>query len=239
MSSSAGSSRRARASQPMPRAAARWRAPSVAASWTSAVGWRMRKKRASAKRRRAPPARERAAFADSRAALNSNGPASVSPVRFFWQASPVNSTQPVLHGTHVRLEPLERAHIAGLVAAAGRDLALYQWSAVPQGTAQMAHYVESALAGREAGTALPFATVRIGDGGGVGSSRFFDIERWPWPCGHAGATRSGPDGCEIGYTWLRPRAVRAAAHTEAKLLMLTHAFEEWGVRRVWFHPRSG
>jgi RimJ/RimL family protein N-acetyltransferase len=143
----------------------------------------------------------------------------------------VNSTQPVLHGTQVRLEPLERAHIPGLVAAAGRDLALYQWSAVPQGTAEMARYLESALAGREAGTALPLATVRIADGAVVGSSRLFDIERWSWPSGHARAARSGPDGCEIGYTWLAASAIR----TEAKLLMLTHAFEEWGVQRVCFH----
>jgi RimJ/RimL family protein N-acetyltransferase len=141
----------------------------------------------------------------------------------------------VLHGTHVRLEPLERAHIPGLVAAAGRDLALYQWSAVPQGTAEMARYVESALAGREAGTALPFATVRIADGVVVGSSRFFDIESWPWPSGHPGARRSGPDGCEIGYTWLSSSAMRTAANTEAKLLMLTHAFEMWAVHRVCFH----
>ena len=147
----------------------------------------------------------------------------------------MNSRQPLLHGIHVQLEPLERAHIAGLVAAAGGDLALYRWSAVPQGTAEMARYVESALAAREAGTALPFATVRIADGAVVGSSRFFDIERWPWPSGHPGATRSGPDGCEIGYTWLAASALRTAANTEAKLLMLTHAFEEWGVQRVCFH----
>ncbi len=147
----------------------------------------------------------------------------------------MNARQPVLHGTHVRLEPLERAHIAGLVVAAGGDLALYQWSAVPRGTAEMTHYVGSALAGREAGTAVPFATVRIADGAVVGSSRFFDIERWPWPSGHPGARRSGPDGCEIGYTWLAASAIRTAANTEAKLLMLTHAFEEWGVRRVCFH----
>ena len=147
----------------------------------------------------------------------------------------MNSRQPVLHGTHVRLEPLERAHIAGLVAAAGRDLALYQWSAVPQGTAETARYVESALSGREAGTVLPFATVAVADGAVVGSSRFFDIERWSWPSGHARAARSGPDGCEIGYTWLTPGAMRTAANTEAKLLMLSFAFERWQVLRVCFH----
>jgi N-acetyltransferase len=44
-----------------------------------------------------------------------------------------------------------------------------------------------------------------------------------------------PDACEIGYTWLTPAAVRSAANTEAKLLMLTHAFEKWQVERVCFH----
>jgi RimJ/RimL family protein N-acetyltransferase len=60
----------------------------------------------------------------------------------------------------------------------------------------------------------------------------FLIERWPWPQGHE---RAQPDGCEIGYTWLTPAAVRTAANTEAKLLMLAHAFESWGVQRVCFH----
>jgi RimJ/RimL family protein N-acetyltransferase len=143
--------------------------------------------------------------------------------------------QPVLSGAHVRLEPLERAHIAGLTAAAGSDPALYQWSYIPQGLTDMAHYVETALAARTAGTALPYATVRIADGALVGSSRFFDIERWSWPASHPQARRDGPDGCEIGYTWLAADAIRTRANTEAKLLMLTHAFEAWGVARVCFH----
>ena len=146
-----------------------------------------------------------------------------------------DATDTALAGTHVRLEPLARAHIPGLVAAAGRDLALYQWSFVPQDTAAMAQYVETALEWREAGTALPFATVRIADGTVIGSTRFFLIERWPWPAGHSQAQRAGPDACEIGYTWLAPGAIRTAANTEAKLLMLTHAFEAWEVQRVCFH----
>jgi RimJ/RimL family protein N-acetyltransferase len=144
-------------------------------------------------------------------------------------------TQPVLSGAHVRLEPLERTHIAALTAAAGGDPALYRWSYIPQGLTDMAHYVEAALAARAGGTALPYATVRRADGVVVGSSRFFDIERWAWPAGHRQASRDGPDGCEIGYTWLAADAVRTAANTEAKLLMLTHAFEAWGVQRVCFH----
>jgi N-acetyltransferase len=141
----------------------------------------------------------------------------------------------ILSGTHVRLEPLSRSHIPGLVAAARQDPTLYQWSDIPQGVAEMAHYVDVAIAWREAGTALPFATVRVADDSVIGSTRFFLIERWAWPAGHPGARRSGADGCEIGYTWLSAAAVRSAANSEAKLLMLTHAFDTWGVHRVCFH----
>jgi RimJ/RimL family protein N-acetyltransferase len=148
-----------------------------------------------------------------------------------------NSTHTVLSGIHVRLEPLARAHVPGLVAAARRDpgLSLYQWTAVPLSVADMAQYVDTAISWREAGTALPFATVRSADGTVIGSTRFFDIEYWAWPVGHPQAARSAPDGCEIGYTWLAADAIRTAANTEAKLLMLTHAFETWGVQRVCFH----
>lgn len=142
---------------------------------------------------------------------------------------------PVLSGSHVRLEPLERRHVAALAAAAGQDPTLYQWSAVPQGIEAMTQYVNTALAWREQGSALAFATVRAADGELIGSSRFFDMERWPWPSGHPGGKRGGPDGCEIGYTWLGAAAIRTGANTEAKLLMLSHAFEAWGVRRVCFH----
>jgi N-acetyltransferase len=141
----------------------------------------------------------------------------------------------LLSGTHVRLEPLARSHVPALVAAARENPALYQWSDIPQGVAEMAHYVDVAIASRETGTALPFATVRVADDTVIGSTRFFLIERWAWPAGHPGARRSGADGCEIGYTWLSASAVRTAVNTEAKLLMLTHAFESWNVHRVCFH----
>jgi len=141
----------------------------------------------------------------------------------------------ILAGTHVRLEPLARGHIEGLLAAAREDLGLYRWSSIPSSVMEMAQYVDAALAAREDGSALPFATVRNADGAVIGSTRFFLIERWVWPAGHPGASRPGPDGCEIGYTWLAASAVRSAANTEAKLLMLTHAFEVWGVYRVCFH----
>jgi RimJ/RimL family protein N-acetyltransferase len=141
----------------------------------------------------------------------------------------------VLAGRHVRLEPLSRTHVPALLAAAREDPSLYRWSTIPQDVMEMAQYVDQAIAWREAGTALPFATVRAADGAVIGSTRFFLMERWAWPAGHPGAARGGPDGCEIGYTWLSAGAVRTVANTEAKLLMLRHAFEVWEAHGVCFH----
>ena len=141
----------------------------------------------------------------------------------------------VLPGRHVRLEPLEHRHVDGLVAAAAADLSLYQWSPIPQGKVEATSYVDTALAWREAGSAAPFAIIRVDDGAVIGSTRFWNLERWSWPQGHARHGRDVPDACEIGYTWLTRSAIRTAANTEAKLLMLTHAFETWQVLRVCFH----
>ena len=126
-------------------------------------------------------------------------------------------------------------HLDGLVAAAAADPALYQWSAVPVGREAALAYIETALAWREAGKAVPFATIRVADGVVLGSTRFFDIESWAWPVGHERHGRMYPDVCEIGYTWLARNAIRTAANTEAKLLMLAHAFEVWQVLRVCLH----
>ena len=142
---------------------------------------------------------------------------------------------PVLTGSHVRLEPLEMSHVPGLVAAAQEDRRVYEWSAVPEGAAQMRQYVDTALAWRSQGSALAFATVRTADERVIGSSRFFLMERWSWPAANPRAQHAAPDCCEIGYTWLAASAIRTAANTEAKLLMLTHAFESWGVYSVSFH----
>jgi RimJ/RimL family protein N-acetyltransferase len=147
----------------------------------------------------------------------------------------VTLQSPILAGAHIRLEPLSMSHLEGLVAAAAADSALYQWSAVPIGREAALAYIETALAWREAGKAVPFAMVRIADGAVLGSTRFFDIESWTWPAGHARHGRQLPDVCEIGYTWLTRDAIRTAANTEAKLLMLTHAFEAWQLLRVCLH----
>lgn len=141
----------------------------------------------------------------------------------------------MLEGRFVRLEPLELRHVAGLAAAAAVDPALYGRTTVPQGEAGMRAYVEAALRARDADAAVPFATLRAGTGEVIGSTRFFDVEWWPWPEGHAERGRATPDVCEIGYTWLTRDAIRTAANTEAKLLMLAHAFEGWRVHRVCLH----
>ena len=140
----------------------------------------------------------------------------------------------VLAGSHVRLEPLDHRHVDGLVAASATDPSLYQWSPIPQGKVEATSYVNTALAWRDDGTAVPFAIVRVDDSVVIGSTRFWNLERWPWPQGHQ---RYGCvlDACEIGYTWLTRSAIRTAANTEAKLLMLTHAFETWRVLGVCFH----
>jgi RimJ/RimL family protein N-acetyltransferase len=147
----------------------------------------------------------------------------------------VTLQSPILAGANVRLEPLAMTHLDGLLAAAAADPALYQWSPVPQSREAALAYIETALAWREAGKAVPFATVRIADGTVLGSTRFFDMESWAWPEGHARHGRQLPDVCEIGYTWLTRDAIRTAANTEAKLLMLAHAFEVWQVLRVCLH----
>jgi RimJ/RimL family protein N-acetyltransferase len=142
----------------------------------------------------------------------------------------------VLAGDHVRLEPLGHIHRNGIVAAAAAgDPALYQWSPVPRGEAEARKYIDTALAWNAAGTAVPFAIVRRADNAVIGSTRYWNIEHWAWPPGHASYGRSTPDACEIGYTWFAPSAIRTAANTEAKFLMLTYAFESWKVLRVCLH----
>ncbi len=106
---------------------------------------------------------------------------------------------------------------------------------MPQTRQEAEPYVETALAWRDAGTAVPFATVRVADDTVIGSTRLWNLERWAWPQGHPMRARGVPDACEIGYSWLTASAIRTAANTEAKLLLLRYAFEGWQVLRVCFH----
>jgi len=139
--------------------------------------------------------------------------------------------QPTLSGTHVRLEPLSLEHLDDLLAVACGPRETYRLTFVPEDAQPMRKYVENALLLRDARAAVPFATVRLSDERVVGSTRFGNLEYWAWPTGPR-APPLPPDAVEIGWTWLAAEAKRTAINTEAKLLMLAHAFARWQVRRV-------
>jgi RimJ/RimL family protein N-acetyltransferase len=126
---------------------------------------------------------------------------------------------PTLVGDVVRLEPLTLDHVARL-AAVGLDPELWALTSIRVRTEDdMQAYVQEALDGQAAGNMLPFATVERATGTVVGSTRFGNI---------VPAHRR----VEIGWTWIAPPWQRTAVNTEAKLLMLTHAFERMGCQRV-------
>ena len=106
---------------------------------------------------------------------------------------------------------------------------------MPKTRSEVEKYIATALQWKADGKAMPFATVRLSDGIVVGSTRYFEMTRWAWPEGHPLHGRPEPNVCEIGYTWLHHSAIRTGINTEAKLLMLTHAFETWRVASVCLH----
>jgi RimJ/RimL family protein N-acetyltransferase len=128
-------------------------------------------------------------------------------------------TPVVLEGRHVRLEPLQKSHLPGL-AAVGLDPDLWRWIPTPVRTVEeMAGYIETALREQEQGVSLPFALVERQTGRAVGSTRYSSIERMH-------------HRVEIGWTWVAPEWQRTAINTEAKYLLLRHAFETMGCIRV-------
>jgi RimJ/RimL family protein N-acetyltransferase len=125
----------------------------------------------------------------------------------------------VLEGRHVRLEPLSQGHQAALCEV-GLDEELWRWIPVPVRTsAEMAAYIETALKEQAGGTSLPFATVEKGTGRVIGSTRYGNIDKV-----HRRV--------EIGWTWVARAWQRTAVNTEAKYLLLRHAFERLGCMRV-------
>ncbi|WP_343649845.1 GNAT family protein [Stenotrophomonas sp.] len=136
---------------------------------------------------------------------------------------------PTLRGQHVLLEPLQRAHVPGLAAAlegSGLDQLWYTQVPSPQ---QAGHYVHAALDAQAEGKVLPFV-IRDAAGAIVGSTRFYGLE--------ADVPR-----LSLGYTWYAPRVQRTGVNTEAKLLLLQHAFEVMGCISVvletsWFNHAS-
>jgi RimJ/RimL family protein N-acetyltransferase len=142
-----------------------------------------------------------------------------------------------LHGQHVRLEPLTLAHVPGMIAAANEDRSTYRYTLVPETAERAEEYVRTALAHGQEGSALPFATIDALTEAVVGSTRFHDLDYWDqerqWPPGRTQPRPTGtPSVAEIGSTWLAASAQQSRINTEAKLLMLTHAFEEWKVHRI-------
>jgi RimJ/RimL family protein N-acetyltransferase/GNAT superfamily N-acetyltransferase len=135
-----------------------------------------------------------------------------------------------LVGEHVRLDPLGHRHVPALLAAGANGGDLYSWTSVPRDEAGMRRLVEAAVADRDRGGSVPFAVIRLEDEAVIGSTRFWNLTYWAWP-----EPRETPDTCEIGHTWLAKDAIRTAANTEMKRLMLTHAFGVWGVRSVCLH----
>ena len=136
----------------------------------------------------------------------------------------------VLEGEHVRLEPLALSHVSALVEAADESRETYAWTWVPDGKEGTAAYTLELIQWRRQGLVVPFATVRKSDGRVVGATRFMSITSFDWP--ERSPHRRTLDSVEIGGTWLAASAQRTPVNTEAKYLMLRHAFEEWGVHRV-------
>jgi len=138
-----------------------------------------------------------------------------------------------LEGRYARLEPLTPRHIPRLLAAAQEPRDSFSLTTVPSDEAETTDYVAGLLRAHADGKALPFATVDRETGRVVGATRFLNVEFWKWPPGSPYQRGADvPDVVEIGGTWLAPSVQRTGINTEAKLLMLTHAFETWRVHRV-------
>lgn len=135
-----------------------------------------------------------------------------------------SSLSVTLTGRHVTLTPLALDDVAGLVHAASGDRSTFGWSIVPGTLEEMGVVVRRLLAEREQRTIVPFATRRSDGGEIIGMTRFLTL-RWYFE-------RDYPDAAEIGGTFLAASAQRTPANTEAKLLMMAHAFDVWGVRRL-------
>ncbi|MGD1071318.1 MAG: GNAT family protein [Bryobacteraceae bacterium] len=124
-----------------------------------------------------------------------------------------------LEGRAIRLEPLSEEHLSGLCEIGlEEDL----WELIPFRVTtpeQMRSYILTALAAQAASAAVPFATIEIASGKSVGSTRFMNID-------------VGNRRVEIGATFIGKRWQRTIVNTEAKYLMLRHAFEIWNCLRV-------
>ncbi|MGH7656068.1 MAG: GNAT family N-acetyltransferase [Gemmatimonadaceae bacterium] len=139
--------------------------------------------------------------------------------------TPLQIAPVTLAGRFVSLEPLTLAH-GDALAEFARDPSIWSWMPTRAlDRVGLDAWIGEALAAQKAGTALPFATVLLAENRVVGSTRFLNI--------------SARDGrVEIGATWIGVPYQRSAVNTEAKLLMLRHAFETLGATRVELKTHS-
>jgi N-acetyltransferase len=126
----------------------------------------------------------------------------------------------LLEGHAVRLEPLTVQHADALFVAS-QDPEIWRWMPMSMfaSVSETKRWIEDALGLQANGDAVAFATIRKSDGVAIGSTRYLDIRR-------------PHRALEIGFTWLAREAQRTAINTEAKFLMLQHAFESLGAIRV-------
>ena len=133
---------------------------------------------------------------------------------------PAKSAAPtVLQGRHVRLEPYTHDHLADLFAAGGGDEEVWRWmpAAAPRTEAELRAIADSLLA--NAPEQIVFTVVDLASGRAVGWTTYHEIV-------------PVDERLEIGWTWYSRAVWRTAVNTEAKLLLLTHAFEDLGMGRV-------
>jgi RimJ/RimL family protein N-acetyltransferase len=135
----------------------------------------------------------------------------------------VNAIEPVeLRGDLIAVEPLRADHAAGLLAAADTD-EIFAWLpyARPADIGQAGEWIDGALADRRANRRFPFAVLDAREGSVIGSTSYWYFDA---------ANRH----VEIGSTWLNSASWRTGRNAEAKLLLMTHAFETLGLERVAF-----
>jgi N-acetyltransferase len=125
----------------------------------------------------------------------------------------------VLEGQHIRLEPLGLQHCVRLAEIGCEENVWRYLNPRLESEADMRKFIETALQWQAEGTAIPFATIDKATGLAVGSTRFANIVR-------------EHRRVEIGWTWIGSDWQRSAVNTEAKYLMLRHAFEVWRCGRV-------
>jgi RimJ/RimL family protein N-acetyltransferase len=131
---------------------------------------------------------------------------------------------PTLRGEVVRLEALGIEHVDDLFVAANEDRSSYYYTRVPGSHDDVAYYVEDLLQSWRAGDVVPFAQIAVHDGRAVGVTRYMTIRR--------SSSELSPFAVEIGGTFLAASAQRTGINTEAKYLLLEHAFDVLGVGRV-------